>query len=189
VLRRLAAVGVVVSCLLPLSAGVAVAHNGVGANFKGRVGAYEVYAYDAFLSHPSVLTYRLVVLSARDLQPIYDVHAAVTASRLPDDPPQTPASAVGKVTTYGNVFFYDLPNPFPGHWLVHLRLSGRLGAARVSYRMHGLDAAPANRPVASVTGGGVPWLAVAGGVAGAIALAAAAAVTMRRRASGRKAAA
>lgn len=105
--------------------------NGIGAAFKGRVGNYIVYAYDGDPLNKQTLEYRLVVLDANTKEPVYDEHIGVTATW----PGYSPA--VATVTTFGNVFFYDLPNPYPRHWLMHLTVKGRLGGGRVAYKMHG----------------------------------------------------
>ena len=145
----------------------ASAHDGVGAAFKGRAGNYIVYAYDPELLSTGRLDYRLVLVHGKTKDPVYDAHPVVTASR-----PGT-ATTKAAVTTFGNVFFYNLPNPYPGDWNVHLRITGPLGAGSVDYLMHGVDGeGPGPPAVVSEDPGGSSWPYVAGGVGGALVLAA-----------------
>jgi hypothetical protein len=125
---------VVVTGILCAGAGPvtnASAHNGIGAAFKGRAGHYVVYAYDGELLPTNRLDYRLVLLNGASKNPVYDAHPTVTADR------SGTAMATASVTTFGNVFFYNLPNPYPHDWNVHLRITGPLGKGAVTYRMHG----------------------------------------------------
>jgi hypothetical protein len=155
-----------VVCAAVVPAVAASAHNGVGAAFKGKAGHYVVYAYDAELLADGRLDYKLVLLDARTKNPVYDAQPVVTAKRPGDDP--VPAH----VTSFGNVFFYNLPNPYPHDWNIRLRITGPLGTGTVDYRMHG--APPAAAPTAAVvtesqssTGRSV----VVGAVGGAVVLA------------------
>jgi hypothetical protein len=175
-----AAVTTVAAVLVATLASPALAHNGIGAAFKGRAGAYEVYAYDGFLDRGGDLEYKLVVLNARTLTPIYAVHPRVSASDARPGGPLPTTTA--RITTYGNVFFYDLPNPYPGHWMVHLVLTGRLGRGAVSFRMHGAvpaDSSAAATPIVTVQHP-FPWAGVGVG-AGVVVAALAVAVWFRLR--------
>jgi hypothetical protein len=156
----------------------AFAHNGVGAAFKGHVGGYIVYAYDGDPLNRTTLEYRLVLLDARTRNPVYDVHAAIAAT-WPGR-----ASALATVTTFGNVFFYDLPNPYPRDWLMHLTLTGRLGSARATYKMHGAAPTSLTTPVVVTESGSTPWVAIVAGCAGAIVIATGTALWARRRRRG-----
>lgn len=153
----------------------AYAHNGVGAAFKGQAGNYIVYAYDGDLLNKDTLEYRLVVLNAHTKTPIYDVRAAVTAT-WPGD-----RSAIATVTTFGNVFFYDLPNPYPRDWQMHLTLTGRLGTARATYKMHGAAPTSVASPVVYTTSTPTPWAGIGGGMADVVVIGAAVGVWARRR--------
>lgn len=153
----------------------AYAHNGVGAAFKGHVGGYIVYAYDGDPLSRTQLEYRLVVLNASTKEPVYDEHVAVTAT-WPGQP-----TAVATVTTFANVFFYDLPNPYPRHWLMHLTLTGRLGGGRVTYKMHGAAPRSASPVIVVSNSGATPWAAIIAGVAATAAIAAGLILWLRRR--------
>ena len=168
-------VAIALSGLCVVLATPASAHNGVGAAFKGHAGDYIVYAYDGELLPDGRLNYRLVLVNGKSKDPVYDATPTVTATRAG----ATPTRAT--VETFGNVFFYNLPNPFPRDWDVHLRIAGPLGAGSVDYLMHGV-AAPANDPPPVVTtdSGSSSWPFVLGGVAGAAGLVAALAVRLRR---------
>ena len=108
--RRLVVIGVLCAGVVPVVN--ASAHNGIGAAFKGRAGHYIVYAYDGELLSNGA-------------------HPTVTATR-------PGGTATAKVTPFGNVFFYRLPNPYPHDWDLHLRISGRLGNGAVEFQMHGV---------------------------------------------------
>lgn len=118
----------------------AVAHNGVGAAFKGRAGPYTVYAYDGSTLPHDGLQYRLVLLDASSGEPADDIRVAVSASK----PGTTRVTTTADV--YANVVFYTLPNPYPANWLVHLRLNGHLGPAEVTFHMHGYPGSAATPP-------------------------------------------
>ena len=132
--RAVIATGLLCATVVP--AGVAYAHNGVGAAFKGRAGHYIVYAYDGELLSDGRLDYKLVLLNAATKNPVYDAEPTVNA-QMPGDNNDTYA----KVTSFGNVFFYNLPNPYPHDWDVHLEISGPLGRGATNYRIHGLTPA------------------------------------------------
>jgi hypothetical protein len=160
----------------------AFAHNGIGAAFKGRAGGYIVYAYDGELLPSGRLDYKLVVLNARTKNPVYDAHPSVTATR-PGDSPATAA-----ISPFGNVFFYNLPNPYPHDWDVHLRITGPLGAGSVRYRMHG--AAPTAQTAAPVVvseSGSSNWPLIIGAVGGAVVLAGVVFFVLKRSAPRRRA--
>ena len=146
----------------------ASAHNGVGAAFKGRAGNYTVYAYDPELLSTGRLDYRLVLVHGKTKDPVYDARPVITATRAGS------ATTKATVTSYGNVFFYNLPNPYPGDWDVHLRITGPLGAGSVDYLMHGVAGEAPDRPalIGEESGNGTVWPYVAGGVGGALVLAA-----------------
>jgi hypothetical protein len=171
--RHLAALAFLVACATHST--TAYAHNGIGAAFKGQAGNYIVYAYDGDPLNKDTLEYRLVVLNAHTKTPIYDVHVAVTAT-WPGY-----ASAVATVTTFGNVFFYDLPNPYPRDWQMHLTLNGRLGKAAATYKMHGAAPRSATLPVVTTTSGSTPWGPITGGIGGVLAIGAAVAAWSGRR--------
>ena len=61
----------------------AVAHNGVGAAFKGPAGRYTVYAYDGYRLPNGQLEYRLVLLDTATGEPAADVAPVITAFREP----------------------------------------------------------------------------------------------------------
>ena len=173
---RLGVAGVVVAGCF--GAVPARAHNGIGAAFKGAAGRYEVYAYDGSPVTGGHLEYRLVVLDLATLQPIYGVRPEVTAVSA-EHP--TDATERAPITTYGNIFFYDLPNPYPGHWRVHLVLRGKLGTGSVEFRMHGAASTSASSmPVVTVSNSTSPW-PVIGPVIGAAVLAGSAAQWWLRR--------
>jgi hypothetical protein len=163
---RLAAIAICVLAVGVVPAVPASAHNGVGAAFKGRAGNDVVYAYDPELLSTGRLDYRLVLVHGKTKDPVYDAHPVVTASR------SGTATTEASVTTFGNVFFYNLPNPYPGDWDVHLRITGPLGAGSVDYLMHGVAGEAPHRPaLIGEDPGGSNWPYVAGGVGGAFVLA------------------
>ena len=110
----------------------AAAHNGVGAAFKGPAGPYTVYAYDGY-AVPGGLSYRLVVIERTSGEPAQDVEADVSAHPLRAATPRRQA----QVDVMNNVVFYDLPNPYPGDWLVTVRLHGSKGSGLATFAMHG----------------------------------------------------
>jgi hypothetical protein len=161
--RRVAVVtGVLCASVVP--AVTASAHNGVGAAFKGKAGHYIVYAYDGELLPDGRIDYKLVLLNARTSDPVYKARPAVTASRPGDAP------APATVTAFGNIFFYNLPNPYPHDWTVHLRINGPLGAGRVDYRMHGAAPATAPSPLVVTESDPSSWPVIVGAAGGAVAL-------------------
>jgi len=152
-------------CAGIISVGTALAHNGVGAAFKGRAGHYIVYAYDGESLPDGRLDYKLVLLNARNKNPVYDVHASVTANRAGG-----PAVS-GRITTFGNVIFYNLPNPYPHDWNIHVQVSGPLGAGDVRYRMHGSAAVPSEAtPVVAESDSRVWPIWLGGAAAGVVVL-------------------
>jgi hypothetical protein len=161
----------------------ALAHNGIGAAFKGHAGPYIVYAYDGESLPAGRLDYKLVLLNGNTKNPVYDVHPTVTATRA-----GAPA-ATARITTFGNVIFYNLPNPYPHHWEMHLRIRGSLGTGQVRYRMHGAAAAPSDQAPVVVTdpGSGGNWPLIIGSALGALALAGALLLLVRRSALRRRA--
>lgn len=168
-----------VSILVLLSALIgapnASAHNGFGAAYKGHVGAYIVYAYDGDLLSKRSLEYRLVLLNARTKTPIYNVRVGITATWPGYEP------AVATVTTFGNVYFYDLPNPYPRDWRMHLTLTGSLGSGHATYKMHGAAPTSTAPTVVVTASASTPWGATIGGVVGGVAIAAVVVLTLRRR--------
>ena len=165
-------------------AGVASAHNGVGAAFTGRAGPYTVYAYDAYPNPNGALAYRLVVIVTRSGEPADVSRVAVTAASLAEVGASPSTTVVpASVQVYANVAFYELRNPYPHFWRVTVRVSGSTGAGVVSFPMHGTApvAAPPSYSVAG-DGGGGSWLVVAGVVAGVVVVVAGViTVAMRRR--------
>ena len=159
-LAALAALAVSMLCVVLVTP--ANAHNGVGAAFKGRAGNYIVYAYDGELLPNGRLNYRLVLVNGKSKNPVYDARPTVTASRAG-------ASAISAaVETFGNVFFYNLPNPYPRDWDVHLRIAGPLGTGSVDYLMHGVAPSTADpRPVVADDSGSSGWPYVVGGIVAA----------------------
>ena len=154
----------------------ASAHNGVGAAFKGRAGNYIVYAYDGELLTGGRIDYKLVLLNARNKNPVYDARPKVTATRPGD------AATTAEVTSFGNVFFYNLPNPHPHDWDVRLRITGPLGDGKVDYRMHGAaPTASAPLPPVVTESRSSTWPWIVAGAAGAAALAAVAYRLLRTR--------
>lgn len=161
-LGRLTAVSTLLGLLLAIGAPPAAAHNGIGAAFKGKAGPYIVYAYDGEQLSVHLLDYRLVVLNAKTKEPVYDVKPRVRATG-----PAQPTPLAAKVTTFGNVFFYELPNPFPRHWVIHLGLAGPLGTGAVSFRMHGSAVQSTDQtPVVTENHDAFPWAPVIGAAAG-----------------------
>jgi hypothetical protein len=154
--------GVLCASVVPVV--TASAHNGVGAAFTGKAGHYIVYAYDGEPLSDGRIDYKLVLLNARASDPVYEARPVVAASRAGG------AATPAKVTSFGNVFFYNLPNPYPHDWTVHLRIHGPLGAAGVDYRMHG--AAPTTTPTPLVVTESDPssWPVFVGVAGGAVAL-------------------
>lgn len=162
---------------LPLPA---VAHNGVGASFKGPAGRYLIYAYDADPLGADQLEYRVVLLNRRTTNPVYDVTTTVTATH--GGAGGGPTRATAQVTTFGNVVFYRLPNPYPGHWLVTVHLDGPLGQGAATFRAHGLAAG--GDPVTVEDPDPTPaWVYVVAGAAGLVVIAGSTAWVVRRRRS------
>jgi hypothetical protein len=156
----------------------ASAHNGVGASFKGPAGRYLVYAYDAESLLNGQLEYRLVLLNRRTKNPVYDVATTVRARRA--GPGVAPAEKTGRVTTFGNVVFYRLPNPNPGHWVVTLHLDGPLGRGSTTFPAHA--PAPVAVDVVTTDDSGLPaWIYAAAGLAAIVVVAAVAWSVHRRR--------
>ncbi|MDQ1684135.1 MAG: hypothetical protein QOC82_872 [Frankiaceae bacterium] len=160
----------------------ALAHNGVGAAFKGRAGPYTVYAYDGYTLPNDKLQYRLVLLDAQTNEPADDAHVAITASK-PGAPNVTTTADV-----YANVVFYTLANPYPADWRVRVRLEGRLGHGEVSFNMHGYPghsstAATASTPASPAThgSGGAPVTTITAASVAGVVVVGTAAVTWRRR--------
>jgi hypothetical protein len=155
--------------LLLMSAIPAAAHNGVGASFKGPAGRYLVYAYDAEALLDRQLEYRLVLLERRTRDPVYDVTTAVSARRV--GPGITPSETTGQVTTFGNIVFYRLPNPHPGHWVVTLHLDGPLGRGSTTFPAHAPP--PVAVDVVTADDGGAPaWVYAVAGLAAIVVIAA-----------------
>jgi hypothetical protein len=163
--RRLVTVAALALSLLATT--TAGAHNGVGASFTGHAGRYLVYAYDADALSDTRLEYHLVLLNGRTKNPVYDVTTTVRGSLSGDAAGDVPATARGEVTTFGNVAFFTLPNPYPGHWVVSLSLAGRLGKGTTTFRAHGLAPTGDGATVVDDDGGSsaTPW--VVAGVGGA----------------------
>jgi hypothetical protein len=154
------------------------AHNGVGAAFKGHAGPYTVYAYDGYQLPNGGVEYRLVLLTA-DGEPADDVTVRVAATR----PGAARTTVNGR--SYANVVFYDLPNPYPADWQIVLRLSGRAGKGRVTFRMHGfqpVDPNTLNQPIYTVSAGTPTGWIIGGSTAGAAVAAGAVLLWRRRRA-------
>jgi hypothetical protein len=171
--RRVVVIGAVCAGVGPSA--TALAHNGIGAAFKGHAGHYIVYAYDGESLPGGRLDYKLVLLNGKTKNPVYDVHPTVTATRA------GAPTATARITTFGNVVFYNLPNPYPHHWEVHLRITGSLGTGQVRYRMHGAAATSAPAPVVVTdSGSSSNWLLIVGSAVGALALAAGAFALFRR---------
>lgn len=166
---------------LTVTAVPALAHNGVGAAFKGHAGRYVVYAYDGYEVSPGNLEYKIILLDGRTMNPVYDAHPRITAAPPAGGSSTTTAPRTAPITPYGNVFFYDLPNPYPRHWLVDLVITGPLGRGAVSFPVHG--ATPSARasagPVVTVRSS-QSILPIIVGILGGL-VAAAIAVTVVRR--------
>ena len=175
--RRVVVTGALCAGVVPAVS--ASAHNGVGAAFKGQAGHYIVYAYDGELLSAGRVDYKLVLLNARTKNPVYDAHPIVTATRPGED------STTATIKPFGNVFFYNLPNPYPHDWNVHLRITGPLGSGVVDYQMHGARpaTAPAQPVVEESTSSSWPWLVAAAAGGGALTAAAYAHLRARRRAT------
>jgi hypothetical protein len=179
-MRRLVlAAALIAACVVP---GVtALAHNGIGAAFKGQAGHYIVYAYDGELLPDGRLDYKLVLLNARSKNPVYGAHPAVNATRTGQP------AATGAITTFGNVFFYNLPNPYPHDWDVHLRITGPLGTSKVTYRMHGAAPAGSSVPViVTESPSSSSWPLILGIGCGVVVLALGALLAIRRSAARRR---
>ena len=173
--RHLVVAGVMCAGLAPATG--ALAHNGIGAAFKGHAGPYIVYAYDGEALPDGRLDYKLVLLNGKTKNPVYGVHTEITATRT-----GVPA-ATARITTFGNVIFYNLPNPYPHHWEMHLRLNGSLGTGQARYRMHGAASPPANidsAPVVVTESGSTNWPLTVGIIAVGLALAGAGLCVFRR---------
>lgn len=182
--RRAATIGALVAFAIVCAAPAAVAHNGVGAAFKGRAGPYIVYAYDGDVLANGRLQYRLILLDRRSGGPADDVRVRITATKPGSAPTTTTASV------YNNVVFYELPDPYPATWLVHVRLDGKLGHGDVEFHMHGYPGGTSGSPTAAATvtptsarSDSSPVAAIAIGSASAAAIVAIAAYLWRRRAS------
>lgn len=161
-LRRLATVLAVVVTVGGWP-GIAAAHNGVGAAFKGAAGRYLVYAYDGYLLDSGRVEYKLVLLNAETKDPVYDVQTTASAT------PATGGSPTdANVSSFGNITYYDLPNPYPKRWLVQLRLSGPLGSGHTEFHMHGIAPVAAPPVVEEDSGGGPPWGLVVSGIGVAV---------------------
>jgi len=170
----------VASLILLHSAPPAAAHNGVGAAFKGRAGAYTVYAYDGYTLPHNELQYRLVLLDASSGEPAEDVRVTISASK-PGVPRVTTTASV-----YANVVFYTLPNPYPANWQVNVHLDGRLGRAEVAFHMHGYpgySSTPVTSatPAATTQDDGAPVATIVAACCAAVAVAGAAVFMWRRR--------
>jgi hypothetical protein len=180
--RRLLLVAALLTALGLATPQSAVAHNGVGAAFKGRTGHYTVYAYDGFPAPRSAVTYRVVLLDHVRGGPAYDVHISGAARRVGTASAQ--AVDASNVQVFANVAYLTLPNPYPGDWQIRLRLTGHPGNATIAFRMHGVAPdASSKTPVVSEDSGNATStvLYVIGGVA-LIALVVGLVVTLRRRA-------
>jgi hypothetical protein len=169
--------------------GPAAAHNGVGAAFKGTAGCYIVYAYDGYINPSNALEYRLVLLDDHQ-QPVESgINVAITATPVDQPGGATAVVRATSIDVMANVVIYDLPNPYPGSWTVHVTLAGKLGRGAVSYRMHG--AAPTtqtNTPLYTVVHTGPSAATVAGLVGGGAVVVAAVGIAIwrvrRRRRAG-----
>jgi hypothetical protein len=175
-MRRRSVVAGIALCTAVVPAVSALAHNGVGAAFKGKAGNYTVYAYDGELLPGGRIDYKLVLLDAQTKNPVYDAHPSVTATRPGD------SATAARLTTFGNVFFYNLPNPYPHDWDIRLRITGSLGNGEVRYRMHGATPT-ANAPASPVVSesGSSSWPLILGAVGGAVLLAGLGYWLIRRR--------
>lgn len=148
--RRLVAVCATI-CAGVLPASTAMAHNGIGAAFKGHAGPYVVYAYDGESLPDGRLDYKLVLLNGKTRNPVYDTHPTLTATRA------GAPEATGRITTFGNVVFYNLPNPYPHDWNIRLHITGPLGSGEVRYRMHGSADTASEAPQVFVESGSRVW--------------------------------
>ena len=178
--QRIAALGALCVALLPAAG--ALAHNGIGAAFKGQAGRYIVYAYDGDALPDGTIDNKVVLLNGRTKNPVYDTKATISATG-----PGVP-TARAKITTFGNVVFYNLPNPYPHAWTVHLRLSGRLGTGQARYRMHGaLTPSSDPAPIVTVEPGSTRWPIIVGAAVGGLAVVGGVFYLLRRSASRRRA--
>jgi hypothetical protein len=165
--RRRGAGRQLVAALLAVALGIpasALAHDGVGASYRGQLGRYLVYVYDGFPGERGLVDYRVVVLEAATQEPVYDVAATV---RDASDDAKPPAP----VPSYGNVFYFSLPNVFPDRERVRLALSGPLGEAVTTFRVHGI-APQAGAEIDGGTAGGSDgagrWWAIAAAAVGGV---------------------
>jgi hypothetical protein len=172
----------VLACVICAAIGPtpASAHNGVGAAFKGRVGGYIVYAYDGYPVASGHLEYRLILLNGVTKNPVYGAHPRITAKPPADEGGGNSQSA--PLTTYGNVFYSELPNPYPRHWLVHVAVSGPLRAGTVSFQMHGAaPTLPASSPPVVTVSHSTPWLPIVVAVIAGLLVAAGTGLVVARR--------
>lgn len=176
VARRVCAAAV--ACLaVAVVAAPALAHNGVGAAFKGPAGRYTVYAYDGYPLPDGQLEYRVVLLDTASGEPASNVTPVVSARPLNAAGPARTAH----VTVMANVVLYDLPNPYPRDWTVTVALTGPLGRGRTHFAMHGRAPYVAPAVHAETGSGGGPWLLIGVGAGVCMAGAAAIAWLLRRR--------
>ena len=137
------------------------AHNGVGAFYKGHVGAYTLYAYDGYPLPHNGLEYRLILLNRATGEPADGFTVNITAAQ-----PGLP-SRTAPAHTYANVVFYDLPNPYPHDWHVTVQVGGRPGRGVFSFQTHGAPPAAGDPNIIYTETQSINWPLVATGTAAA----------------------
>jgi hypothetical protein len=170
VLALLAAGALVVGTLVAGAAGAA-GHGAAGAAFSGRVGPYQVYAYDGQPgARPRTITYSMVISRAGTGRPVDGATVTIRGRSLADA--GVDGHPVGPIAAdrIANVYRYSLPDRAGDRWRVRATIQAAAGtAATQNFVVHPQlptavhQAAVAGQGAAS---GGLPLVTL--GVGGAV---------------------